>query len=228
MGAEPNLGGSLTTAGTGPDIIGIGQGGAVDPSDTATALAFDPPSITLLIDSATASKTASYSLIATLKGGEKAKVTAESLQFDRPDLAAQKNGSPVVLTATGAVAGKGKLHAVYGGLDATADLEVQLLEKTVQGTIPPEVMTALDGGAATPAQDPTLTTLLYPYDKTVFALGLKSPEFMWTAPDAVNDVYRLHAEQAGYKVDVYGAATRAGQAHDSAGHLGSPDVVEHR
>ena len=210
MAAQPSLGGGPSTSGSGPDIVGIG--GGVDPSGTATALAFDPPSITLVIDSATAAKTASYSLMATLMGGEMAKVTAESLQFDRPDLAAQKNGSPVVLTATGAVAGKGKLHAVYGGLDATADLEVQLLEKHVEGTIPPDVMTALDGGAgATPAQDPTLTALLYPYDKTVFALGLKSPEFMWTAPDAVNDVYRLHAEQAGYKFDLYSAATAPGR-----------------
>jgi len=210
MAAQPSLGGSLSTGGSGPDIVGIG--GGADASGTATALAFDPPSITLVIDSATAAKTASYSLMATFTGGEIAKVTAESLQFDRPDLAGQKNGSPVVLTATGAVAGKGKLHAVYGGLDATADLEVQLLEKHVEGTIAPDVMTALDGSAGTtPAQDPTLMTLLYPYDKTVFALGLKSPEFMWTAPDAVNDVYRLHAEQAGYKFDLYSAATAPGR-----------------
>jgi hypothetical protein len=156
-------------------------------------------------------KTAEYTLNATLMGGSKAKVSAESLQFDRPDLAASKNGTPVVLTATGAVSGKGTLHAVFGGLEATAELDVQLVEKTVEGAIPNDVVAALDGGGATPGQDPTLTSLLYPYDKTVFALGLQSPLFMWTAPAALTDVYRLHVEQAGYKYDLYSAAAAPGK-----------------
>jgi len=206
-GDQPDFAGTVGIGGL-PSIVGIG--GSDSPAGVATALVFDPPSITLVIDSAAAVKTASYSLTATFMGGDMAKVTAESLEFDRPDLASQKNGSPVVLTATGAVAGKGKLHAVYGGLEATADLEVQLVEQSVTGTIPADVLTALDGGGTSPAQDPTLTTLLYPYDKTVFALGLQSPQIMWTAPDAVNDVYRLHAEQAGYKFDLYSAATAPG------------------
>jgi hypothetical protein len=217
QGGSNSKGGANSDAGTvslgatsgGPEIaIGGDDGGVVG---EATALKFDPPTITLVIDSATAAKTASYSLVATLKSGATAKVSAESLEFDRPDLAAAKNGAPVVLTATGAVAGKGILHAVYGGIEATAELDVQLVEKVVTGTIPAEVMTALDGGATTPAADPTLTTLLYPYDKTVFALGLQSPQFMWTPPTIATDVYRLHVEQAGYKFDLYSAATAPGK-----------------
>jgi hypothetical protein len=138
-------------------------------------------------------------------------VTAESLQFDRPDLASQKNGVPVVLTATGAVAGKGTLHAVYGGLEATAELDVQISERHVNGAIPDAVIDALDGGGIAPGKDPTLTALLYPYDKTVLALGLQSPLFMWTAPNAATDVYRLHVEQAGYKYDLYAVAAAPGK-----------------
>jgi hypothetical protein len=205
-GDMPDLGGSIST-GAGPDFGNVGGTGA-DPAGMAQALVFDPPTITLVIDNATAAKTASYSLTATLMGGEKIKVTAESLQFDRPDLAASKNGSPVVLTATGAVAGKGTLHAVYGGLEATADLEVQLVEKHTDGAVPDDVVKALDAGGA---QDPTLTALLYPYDKTVFALGLNSPQFMWAPPAIATDVYRLHVEQAGYKYDLYSAAAGMGK-----------------
>lgn len=174
----------------------------------AKALVFDPPTLTLVLDGAAATKTAEFSLVATLQDDSTAPVSAESLQFDRPDLAASKNGSPVVLTATGAVAGKGKLHAVFGGLEATAELEVKLVEKRVDGAIPADVVAALDGGGA---QDPNLNALLYPYDKTVFALGLQSPLFMWTAPNAVTDVYRLHLEQAGYEYDLYTAATAPGK-----------------
>jgi hypothetical protein len=203
-GAMPNLGGTMD--GPGP----INVAGTTSPSDTAKALVFDPPTITLVIDGATAAKTASYSLTATYDNDSMQKVTAESLQFDRPDLAAAKNGSPVVLTATGAVAGKGTVHAVYGGLEATADLLVELVDKQVVGAIPDDVITALDGGGKTPAQDPALTTLLYPYDKTVFALGLQSPQFMWAAPAIATDVYRLHVEQAGYKLDLYSSATTPG------------------
>src|SRR5688572_19059597 len=145
----PSLGG---TAGTGPDIT---IGGSENPAGLAESVAFDPPTVTLVIDDAAATMTAEYTLVATLIGGSKANVTAEALEFDRPDLAAQQNGVPVVLTATGAVAGKGTLHAVYGGFEATAELDVQIVERHVEGAVPEAVVDALDGGTA-PAQDPAL------------------------------------------------------------------------
>jgi hypothetical protein len=201
---SPGIG---ATAG-GPEITVAGMDSGVG---VAKRLELDPPTITLVIDSAAAVKTAEYTLKATLMNDVVATVSAESLEFDRPDLAASDNGTPIVLTATGAVAGTGIIHAVYGGLEATAELQVELVEKTVEGTIPDAVVTALDGDGATPAQDPALTTLLYPYDKTVFALGLQSPLFMWTAPNAATDVYRLHVEQAGYSYDLYSAAVTPGK-----------------
>ena len=136
-----------------------------------------PARVTVVVDG-NGVKTAEYQLMATFANSETAKVTAESLEFDRPDLAGSKNGAPVVLTATGAVAGSGTLHAVYGGLEATAKLEVQIVERHVEGAVPDAALTALD--VAGLAQDPALTALLYPYDKTVFALGLQSPLMMWS------------------------------------------------
>jgi hypothetical protein len=211
-GGSANQGGTPGKGGSdgGPDID-LGGAPDMEVGGVAKALAFEPPSITLVLDDAGGARVAEYSLVATLMDDKTATVPAESLQFDRPDLAASKNGTPVVLTATGAVAGKGKLHAVYGGLEATAELDVQLEERHVEGTIPDDVIEALDGGGTAPGKDPTLTSLLYPYDKTVFALGLQSPLFMWTAPDAATDVYRLHVEQAGYKYDLYSAALAPGK-----------------
>ena len=177
--------------------VGPGQGDAVD----AMALAFDPPSITLTLGDAGAVKTASYALKATLKDASIVEVTAESLEFDRPDLASFEIGPPALLTATGEMAGRGKLHAVYGGLEATADFVVNLVERNVDGAVPKAALTALE--EANLPTDPALDSLLYPYDQTVFALGLTSPLLMWTAPNAAGDVYRVHLEQTGYNYDYY-------------------------
>ncbi len=187
-----------------PDGGDPGTGGGI----VATALVFDPETVTLTLGDAGAVKTASYTLKATIEGGAMLNVTAESLEFDRPDIASFALGPPALLTATGSVAGKGTLHAVFGGKEATAALIVNLVESHVDGTIP---KAALDGlGADSAPADPTLKTLLYPYDKTVFPLGLASPKIMFSAPNA-GDFYRIHLEQKGYKYDYYAAATAPGQ-----------------
>src|SRR5450432_2260061 len=84
----------------------IGQSGD-DTGNTvvATALEFEPPSVTLTVGAKGAVKTASYTLEATIEGGIKRTVPAEALEFDRPDIASFLPGPPAVLTATGTVAG---------------------------------------------------------------------------------------------------------------------------
>ncbi len=176
---------------------------------TATALVFDPPSVTLTLDSAGAVKTASYTLKATLPDTTVHDVTAESLDFDRPDLASFVIGPPAVLTATGTMAGTGTLHAVYGGLEATATLTVNIVESATQGTIDSSITTAL-GAASLPA-DTALTSLLYPYDKTVFPLGLASPLMMWNAPNKTGDVYHVQLSEKGYTYDYYSAVNDPAQ-----------------
>lgn len=216
-GNDNSGGGSAGATGSGGNAAapgGLGLGGSVvlggstnGPAGLAKALAFDPPTVTLVVDDSAATPTAEYSLTAIFEGDQTAVVTAESLEFDRPDLASFTNGAPVVLTATGAVSGTGKLHAIYGGLEATADLEVQIVERHVEGAVPDAVVEALDGDGTAPAQDPSVSKLLYPYDKTVFALGLQSPLIMWDAPVATAEYYRLRVEQAGYTYDLYQAVT---------------------
>ena len=201
--------GNTGSAATGNDIQ-VPDGGDPNPIPTvATDLVFDPPSVTLTLGDAGAVKTASYALIATAADKSTHKVTAQSLEFDRPDIASFALGPPAVLTATGTVAGTGVLHAVFGGKEATAKLIVNIVESKTEGTIPKAALDGLAGAGLAP--DPTLKTLLYPYDKTVFPLGLASPLIMWTAPNATGDFYRVHLEQAGYKYDYYSAANAPAQ-----------------
>ncbi|MEO8878724.1 MAG: hypothetical protein ABI461_24250, partial [Polyangiaceae bacterium] len=62
----------------------------------------------------------------------------------------------------------------------------------------------LNGVTATTPNDPTNAggKLLYPYDQTVFPLGLATPTVQWNG-SAAGDVYRLHYEEKNYTFDGY-------------------------
>jgi hypothetical protein len=213
---------------TSPSFSDGGDGGSFN---QVQSLAFQPPSATVTLDATTMSATASFTLVATLAGGSMVPVQASSLQFDRPDLAIMTPGQPVVLTASGPIAGVGTLHAVYEGQSATATLTVQIQTVVVGTGVPAGAVTALGGGNL--GADPAITSLLYPYDKTVFALGLTSPLVMWNAPEA-NDVYRLHYQENNYTYDGYYTVPALGQLradqaswdHVTASNGGDPLVVQ--
>jgi hypothetical protein len=182
-----------------------GEGGSGAHPD-AKSIAFTPLAQTLTVDGVTP-ETASYSLVATLEDGTTQTVTADSLEFDRPDLASVTPGETVVLTATGQYAGTGTLHAVYGSATTTATLTVVVNEVVTNG-VAPGTIASLNGATAS---DPSLTSLLYPYDRTVWPLGLTSPLVMWNAPDASGDIYRLHLAQSNYTFDTYAPIGQPGQ-----------------
>ena len=180
-------------------------GGGDDASSAAvvaSALQFVPMATTLTVDGTTPQTTA-FQLQATVNGQVES-VAPTSLQFDRPDLATATIGSPVSVTASGVYGGVGTLHALFGGLEATAKLTIVVAQRDL-GTVPGTVATALDNAGTTPS-DAAVTTIAYPYDKTVFPLGLTAPIVMWTAPTGgmhANDVYRLHLSEGAYTYDGY-------------------------
>lgn len=186
-------------AGNGGDIFTTGSMG----NHALQSLVFDPPTATLMLDGVTPGM-ASFSLKATYVDGSSEMVMAQALQFDRPDLAAVTSNLPVVLTAPGEYGGVGTLHGVYNGLEATAKLTISVHRKEYGAGVDPNTTTALDQPNL--GQDPALSSVLYPYDGTVFPQGLASPLIMWNAP-AANDVYRIHYEQTNYAFDGYYTAT---------------------
>lgn len=176
-----------------------------DTKANTVSVAFIPATATLSTDGVTA-QTQQYDLQATLKDGTKVMVLPDSVQFDRPDLATAKITTTTLITAQGPYAGTGTLHGVYGTLGATATLTVNVAKKDLNG-VSQTIATALDGATA---QDPKVASLLYPYDKTVFALGLTSPKIMWTAPND-GDTYRFHLSQGNYTYDTYATVAKPGQ-----------------
>ena len=102
---------------------------------TQGSIAFTPAAQTLTVNGVSPAS-ASYALIATLADGSTQNVNADSLEFDRPDLASLTPGLSVVLTTPGQYAGTGTLHAVYGTATATATLTVIVHEVDTNG-VPP-------------------------------------------------------------------------------------------
>lgn len=219
--------GSENSDGTGADPKehdGFGDSG-VDPS-AVKRLFFDPPTTTVTIDG-TNPQSASYTLKAELGDGSIGDVMAESFQFDRPDLAKVAPGNPVVATAAGPFGGVGKIHAIYKGQEALAELRIVVKVEYIDPSADPDGVSALKGSPL--GQDPNVSTLLYPYDKTVFPLGLASPLVMWNAPQA-NDTYRIHFDEDNYTFDGYYKVGALGQQrveqavwdHLTASNGGSP------
>jgi hypothetical protein len=173
----------------------------------AVSLSFTPAAQTVTINGATPAS-ATYTLMATFADGTTAAVNADSLEFDRPDLASVTTpGTPVTLTTVGTYAGTGTLHAVYGTATATATLTVNV-QITMTNGVPPSTVSSLNGATS---PDPSISSLLYPYDKTVWPLGLTAPLVMWNAPNATGDTYRLHLQQSNYTFDAYSAVAAPAQ-----------------
>ena len=124
---------------------------------------------------------------------------ADSLSFNRPDLAQVAGFGPVTCTADGTYGGVGTLQAIVGTQSASATLTINVHIQEVGSGVTPQMIQALDGATT---QDPKLSTLLYPYDATVFPLGLASPLAMWNAPNA-SDAYKMHYEETDYVYDGY-------------------------
>jgi hypothetical protein len=198
-----NLDGSIVISVTGDE----GGVGANPEAGAPNSLVFVPPMASVTIDG-TGSKSTSFSLEADFGNGLVV-VTADAVEFDRPDLATATAAEPVVATAPAVASptpygGSGVIHAIYHGVEAKATLNV-VVNLTQYGTgitaTSPGVA-ALGGAnlAADPA--PMISPILYPYDGTVWPLGLVSPLTMWNGPSAT-DVYRLHYAEKYYAVDYY-------------------------
>jgi hypothetical protein len=192
----------VSDAGTMGTFVAPDDGGSGS-TEIAMALEFVPSQATLTVDG-TNPQTATFQLKATMLDGTVEMVSPTSTEFDRPDIASATLGAPVSVTASGAYGGTGTLHAIFGGREAVATLHVIVAQRSL-GTVTADVATALDNAGSTPS-DTAVTAIQYPYDKTVFPLGLTAPVVMWTAPTGgshANDVYRLHLQESSYSYDVY-------------------------
>ncbi|HLK39411.1 MAG TPA: hypothetical protein VKU41_21780, partial [Polyangiaceae bacterium] len=189
-----------------PAMFGDDGGNTTFGQGAAQSLVFEPNAATVVVDG-TGSQKAQFTLKAIDGNGNATMVLADSVDFDRPDLARVAAGEPVVATAPSAMSlygGVGTIHALYQGLEAKATLTVQVRLTDYGPGLGPTSPAVMALGAGSLQSDPAaaIAPLLYPYDKTVWPLGLTSPLLMWNAPQA-GDVYRLHYVEKNYSFDGY-------------------------
>ncbi len=195
-GATSGSGGTTTSSGG-------GQGGeTADASDEGVftnhgaivALAIDPPSAVVNIVNG-AVLPAMFTAVATFEDQWKGNIDA-SWSLDRVDLGLiTKTGG--VFTPHGTIGGKGTITAKHNGLTATAELGVTLHVDQNPGGLLPAEQTLFDTPDGAPSG-----TLLYPYDKTVFARGLLPPEMMWSG-GAAGDKYLVHIKEGFVDVKIF-------------------------
>ena len=137
---------------------------------------------------------------ATYVDGTQAPVPA-SWSIDRIDIATIGAGDGTVTPAGGAY-GTATVTASAFGLTATAPVSVTLLANVVLSGVSNGDQGAL--AAATKA-DPAISNFAYPYDQTVFPVGLLPPEVMWNGGLA-GDVYLLHIVAPNYDLSLFTAA----------------------
>jgi hypothetical protein len=182
---------------------GSGSGGVdIDASDedlltnhgAVVTLEINPPSAVVDIVNGVIAP-ATFTATATYADKFKGNVDPD-WSLDRLDLGLiTKSGG--VFTPHGTLGGKGTVTAKLGGATATAQLSVTLHVSQNPGGLLPAEQTLFDTPDGTPSG-----TLLYPYDKTVFARGLLPPEMMWSG-GALGDKILIHVKEGFVDVKVF-------------------------
>jgi hypothetical protein len=181
-----------------------GGGGAADAGDDGlftnhgkvVSLAVTPATATIDVTNGT-STPAVFKAIATFADQTTAPVDAD-WTFDHLELAqVDATGS---VKANGQLGGQGTVTATVNGIKATGGVTVMLHVNANPAN--------LSGGDqalfAAPDANPS-GTLLYPYDKTVFARGILAPELMWSG-GAKGDAYLVHIHEQFVDAVIYTGA----------------------
>lgn len=187
--------------GGGGHVVHVGHGKVL-------SLAVVPSAATIPVTDG-ASTPAQFTSKATYADGFVNAVTA-NWSFDRPDIARVDGAGAVA--AGGRIGGVGTLTATYEGKATQAAVTVSVRVTENPANLDPKARAAF----GTPDQVPS-GTLLYPYDRTVFARGLVAPELMWDG-GAAGDVYLVHVSEQNYDARLYIKA-------DPPSRLAVPDAV---
>lgn len=192
-GTQTSSTGGAAGSGGGGTAVDAGEDGLFTSHGDVVSLAISPPSAILdVMNGAPASQ--QFDAIATFEDNTKAPISAD-WSFDRLDVALVDQGGNVA--ANGKIGGQGTLTATANGVSATAAVTVNLHVVQNPANLDPAGQAAFDAPEATPSG-----TMLYPYDKTVFARGLLAPELMWSG-GAAGDTYLVHLSEKSFDAKLY-------------------------
>ncbi|AKT36933.1 PD40 domain-containing protein [Chondromyces crocatus] len=196
-GSGGNAGNQNTSQGTGG---GAGSGGAggddtiLEDHGPLVSITVDPPAATVEVVNGVAAPSP-FRAMGTFEDGTVQELSA-AWSIDRPVLGLMNQQG--TFAASGTLGGVGVITArASNDLTATAEVTVRLRILENPANLSPADQQAFDTPDATPSG-----TLLYPYDKTVFARGLLPPEIMWNG-GAAGDRYRVHLRENHVEATIY-------------------------
>jgi hypothetical protein len=216
-GTPSSQGAGTPPGGTGSD------GGVLSPSQpsqpsltledagASSTLAITPATASIIITNPSAPPTQSFTAAVTT-GGTTSTVAAIWSLADFTVASIDANGT---VTPNGAIAGTVTVQASYGGLMATATLNVAVSFQTNLGdtTLPDGTPVAQDAGGITPGNLGALSTvpdggspspIIYPYDGTVFPRGLLAPIVQFGPGSATPQDFKISLDTTAFHWDGFG------------------------
>ncbi len=153
--------------------------GGVDNGDGGSSLVVLPASAQLSIEEGSI-PTQQFQV---LLGGND--ITAQTTwTFDRAEMGSVATGG--LFTPSGLTGGMGKVTALYSGLSGSASIEVSIVKTVNTAKLDPQALLQF----AKPNGGPDPAKLVYPFDETIFPLGVLAPEIQWNG-SSQSDVYQL-------------------------------------
>lgn len=186
-GAGGSTGGN---GGEGGCVFDCNTGGAG--GNVAGAIVLNPQNPIVTVDNG---NIVTIPFTATLNGND---VTSNVVWiYDRPEVG--DIGANATFTPTGVVGGQGKLTAKFSNAEGSTNVTV-FIKKTVNaGGLPQTSIDLLDNPSG--GSDANLS-IAYPYPKTVFPLGVLSPEIQWFGGGGA-DSYKLKVTEKYYEYTEY-------------------------
>ncbi len=169
---------------------------------TFTSLSIKPASPTIVVNNGTVPPPTAFQVFGKTTKGDSVQLTG-TWSFSRPDIGAVDGSGS--FHATGQVGGTGTLTVTANGLMATTPVTV-VLEMTLD---PAGVASTLGPKFAAATMANPLLALDYPYDQTVFPLGLPAPVPQWclgVAPSCTGnatDVYDIKLTTGGATFEAF-------------------------
>lgn len=185
-----------------------------DSGQVKSTLALAPTSASLTVTSVVAPPTQLFT--ATLTTGASHKTVTPTFTLD--DYTLGSITAAGVFTPAGTVAGTVHVTATYAGLTATAKLTIavkltsSLTDVTLpDGTVIANNSSAITAGDQTALQGPpgavdggTPTAIVYPYDQTVFPLGLLAPVVQFSPGSVAPVDFKISLDTTGFHWDGFG------------------------
>jgi len=194
------------------DVVTFGDGPSFGDGGVGS-LAISPQNPTLTVTNG-AAPTQAFTTTLTLNGAAQTVTSSWTLA----DYTVGTMTGTGTFTPQGTIAGTATVIATYGGVTATTtvtvtvSLSAQLGTVTLpDGTTIPQSSTGISGpdmtalqGSPTGGDAGTPTTIIYPYDQTVFPLGLLAPVAQFSAGSVAPVDFKISLDTTGFHWDGYG------------------------